>query len=201
MGLINFIQDNYNIVLVSSSPRRKQLLSNFGFKFNIVLPDFDEDSFVDEVPRLYCEGLSIAKIESIRSEHYNTPSIFIAADTIVVLDDDIINKPRDRTDAISILKKLSGKPHTVITGLTLFNNKNNRIITRSVDTVVYFRDLEHQEIVDYVDTGSPLDKAGGYGIQDDYGAFFVSRIEGCYYNVVGLPMATLYDMLRDIVSS
>jgi len=125
-------------------------------------------------------------------------SIIITADTIVVLGGKVIGKPTNKIDAIKILSLLSGKVHSVYTGFFVFNQKTNKRLLDYEKTEVEFRMLTKDEIVDYVDGGSPMDKAGAYGIQDDFGAVFVKRINGCYYNVVGLPLTKLYNALRKV---
>jgi len=124
--------------------------------------------------------------------------IIITADTIVVLDKKVIGKPKNYKDAIKILLMLSGRVHTVYTGFCVLNQKKNKLITDFEKTKVEFRLLSKDEIIDYVDGGSPMDKAGAYGIQDDFGAVFVKQINGCYYNVVGLPLTKLYNALRKL---
>ena len=125
--------------------------------------------------------------------------IIITADTIVVLDNQIIGKPKNKKDAERILKKLSGRTHKVYTGFSVFNSVNGKIITEYEKTFVKFRELNKKEIVDYISTGSPMDKAGAYGIQDDFGAVFVEKINGCYYNVVGLPLTKVYKSLLKVI--
>lgn len=125
----------------------------------------------------------------------------IAADTIVVLDGKILNKPVDAADAKHMLQTLSGHSHTVYSGVTVLDVPSNRAIEDVQATKVTFRELNEAEIDAYVATGSPLDKAGAYGIQDDFGAVFVSHIEGCYYNIVGLPLEMLYTNLSRLVSN
>jgi len=126
-------------------------------------------------------------------------SIIITADTIVVLRKKIIGKPTNKQDAIKILMQLSGKVHTVFTGFCVLNQKTKKMIVDFERTEVEFRSLKKDEIVDYVNGGSPMDKAGAYGIQDDFGPVFVKRINGCYYNVVGLPLTKLYGSLRKVI--
>ena len=129
-------------------------------------------------------------------------AIVIGSDTTVVLDGQVLNKPIDADDAVSMLRRLSGRTHTVHTGLALFGRGrglSSRRASRATD--VTFRDLSDEEIRAYVGTGSPLDKAGAYGIPDDFGAVFVSRVEGCYYTIVGLPLELLYTELRELVAA
>jgi septum formation protein len=120
----------------------------------------------------------------------------LAADTIVAIDGHQLGKPADRNDALRMLALLSGRTHVVCTGIAIIDRPSGRSVSAVESTLVTFRQLPPPEIEEYVDGGSPMDKAGGYGIQDDYGAVFVSRIEGCYYNVVGLPLARVYLTLQ-----
>ena len=122
--------------------------------------------------------------------------IVLGADTIVVIDGEMLGKPVDEADAARMLALLSGRTHTVCTGFALLECPSGRLVSGVESTRVTFRMLPVEEIEEYVRGGSPMDKAGAYGIQDDYGAVFVTRIEGCYYNVVGLPLARVYQALR-----
>jgi nucleoside triphosphate pyrophosphatase len=190
------IKSNTQIYLASKSPRRRKLLKQLGIKFksfsvNTIEEVLDGEHPVDCVKRLSLEKMNIAKK---KVKH----SIIITADTIVVLDQEVIGKPKNRKDAINILALLSGRVHSVYTGFCVFNQKRNNTIIDFEKTKVEFRKLNKDEILDYVEGGSPMDKAGAYGIQDDFGAVFVKRINGCYYNVVGLPLTKLYNALRKI---
>jgi septum formation protein len=122
--------------------------------------------------------------------------IFIGADTIVVLEGEYLAKPADAADAVRMLERLSGRTHAVITGVAILEYPERTIELFHEETFVTFRRIPRSEIEEYVAGGSPMDKAGAYGIQDDYGAVFVTRIEGCYYNVVGLPLSHTYSALR-----
>lgn len=179
----------YPLILASSSPRRKLLLQNFGVPFSVIPSGFDE-SIVDTSiePKLYAERLSFEKASDV-FQRMEEDCIVIGADTIVVLDNTILNKPTSLDDAQQMLHMLSNDTHTVITGVTIFCKDGVR--TFSEETFVTFYPLSDEEIVKYVQTGVTLDKAGGYGIQDDYGSTFVKKIEGCYTNVVGLPLGRL----------
>ena len=141
-----------------------------------------------EAKKLSQEKLSVAK-EKIRR------GIIITADTIVVLNKEIIGKPKNRKDAVNILKKLSGKTHKVYTGYSIYNSVTKKIITDYEKTSVTFRILTQNEIKEYVNTGSPMDKAGAYGIQEWIGMIGVTKIEGSYFNVMGMPTHRLYDEL------
>lgn len=190
------IKTKLQIYLASKSPRRRKLLKQLGIKFKAFSVNSSEDLLdgehpVDCVKRLALEKMGIAKQ---RVED----SIIITADTIVVLQGIVIGKPTSKTKAIKILSLLSGKVHTVYTGFCVLNQKTNKQLLDYEKTEVEFRVLNKDEIIDYVEGGSPMDKAGAYGIQDDFGAVFVKRINGCYYNVVGLPLTKLYNVLRKV---
>jgi septum formation protein len=135
----------------------------------------------------------------VKAKEIIKEGIIITADTIVVINNHILGKPKNEKDAERILRILSGKTHYVYTGFSLFNYKNLKSITSYEKTGVTFRKLGKNEIQSYISTGSPMDKAGAYGIQDDFGAVFVKKINGCYYNVVGLPITKLYQSLRSVL--
>jgi septum formation protein len=185
------------IYLASQSPRRKILLKQIGIKFKSFSVDLDEIIYENENPIKVVKRLSKEKLEL--AEQIKNDGIIITADTIVVLDKQIIGKPKNKKNAKSILRKLSGNTHFVYTGFSIKNCKTNKTITTYEKTSVTFRNISTKEIGDYVAYGSPLDKAGAYGIQDDYGAVFVSKINGCYYNVVGLPLSKIYESLNEVV--
>jgi septum formation protein len=125
--------------------------------------------------------------------------IIITADTIVVINGKIIGKPVDKNDAVRMLQNLSGSTHIVYTGFSVYNSVTDKTITDYEKTFVTFRKLKTKEIKEYVETGSPMDKAGAYGIQDDYGAVFIKKINGCYYNVVGLPLTKVFLTMNRII--
>ncbi len=185
------------LFLASQSPRRKKLLKILNLKFKTFSVDVDESLLPNETPLNTVLRLSEQKLNKAKERVKN--GIIITADTIVVLNGEIINKPKDEKDAEKILKKLSGNTHTVFTGFAIFNSKNNKTILDYETTEVTFRKLTKSEILDYIKTGSPMDKAGAYGIQDDYGAVFIEKINGCYYNVVGLPLQKVYQKLKEVI--
>ena len=184
---------NTPIILASNSPRRKDLLRQIGVDFSIDPADVDERVLPNEVPEGYAVRVALdkARLAAARA----VAGIVIAADTIVVVDDEILGKPADASDAERMLKMLSGKVHRVITGLAVMDAATGKTLTRTSITRVWFRRLAQQEIASYVATGEPLDKAGAYGIQER-GALLVDKIEGCYFNVVGLPLSLLGELLR-----
>ena len=178
------------IVLASSSQRRRILLKQIGLTFDVVESNiaevFDEQKSVQE----NVQQLAYQKAESVASSIEN--AIVIGADTVVVLDRKVLGKPKDANDARRMLMNLSGKTHEVYTGFCLLDRPTNKTVSDVEITKVKFRLLGDKEIDDYIKSGSPMDKAGAYGIQDDYGAVFVERIEGCFYNVVGFPLSKFY---------
>lgn len=191
------IDKKYKIVLASKSPRRAKLLKQINLTYKILTAEIDESIRKNEKPVAAVKRLAAEKLEAVVP--LVKEGIIITADTIVVLNNKIIGKPKDEKDAEKILKTLSGKTHFVYTGFSVFNMYNSKKVTRYEKTAVTFRDLTTKEIREYIQTGSPMDKAGAYGIQDDFGAVFVKKINGCYYNVVGLPLTNLYNTLTGIL--
>lgn len=190
------IKTSQQIYLASKSPRRRKLLKQLGIKFKSFTANSVEDLLDGEHPVESVMRIALEKMEKAKQKVDD--SIIITADTIVVLGRTVIGKPKSKKDAINILSLLSGRVHTVYTGFCVLNQKTKKLILDYEKTEVEFRHLKKDEIIDYVNAGSPMDKAGAYGIQDDFGAVFVKRINGCYYNVVGLPLAKLYSALREI---
>jgi len=185
------------IYLASKSPRRKKLLKQLNLKFKCVDLHFHEKVNDGEDPVFLVKRLSIEKMNQALLKIKR--GIIITADTIVVIDNHIVGKPKNKIDAKRILKNLSGRTHFVYTGYSIYNSENNKMITDFEKTAVTFRNLTDLEIKDYISTGNPMDKAGAYGIQDDFGAVFIEKIDGCYYNVVGLPLAKVYHSLLRII--
>jgi septum formation protein len=191
------IETKLPIILASASPRRKKLLKQLNLKFKILIIEIDESFRHGETPAGIVKRLSKQKLEKAKEQVKN--GIIITADTIVVLNHKVIGKPRDKKDAERILKMLSNKTHSVYTGYTVYNSGSGKTIVDYEKTFVTFRKLEPAEIKEYIETRSPMDKAGAYGIQDDYGAVFIKKINGCYYNVVGLPLTKLYQSLLRVI--
>jgi len=185
----------YQYILASQSPRRKQLLKLLGLNFKVFHPQIEENH-KGEKPLTYAKKLAEEKAEAANRKFKN--KIIIAADTIVVIDNHILEKPISENDAKRMLKTLSGRTHIVYTAIRVINQLNGKKITDYEKTFVTFRKLNPAEIDEYIKTGSCMDKAGAYGIQDDLGAVFVSKVNGCYYNVVGLPLQKLYLILNSI---
>lgn len=191
------IKTNLPIYLVSRSPRRRKLLKQINLPFKAFSVDIDEKVLKGEKPVQNVKRLAKEKLEAALAKVKS--GIVITADTIVVLDNKIINKPVNEKDAVKILKKLSGRVHTVYTGFSIFNSETKNQITDYEKTLVEFREMSDDEIREYVKSGSPMDKAGAYGIQDDFGAVFIKKINGCYYNVVGLPLQKVFQTLMKII--
>lgn len=184
------------IILASSSPRRRELLRQIGVEFKVIPAEIEEDNSNEKgkSPIEVVKNNALLKAQKVAEMVSNSNSLIISADTIVVLDGKIIGKPKDEKDAINILKKLRGKYHYVFTGLAVFETPQNRFLVSAVKSKVKMRDYSDEEIERYVATGEPMDKAGAYGIQGK-GALLVEKIEGDYYNIVGLPLVRLYNLL------
>ncbi len=191
------IRSKVEIFLASKSPRRRKLLKQLGIKFKAFAVDLHEEILDGEHPVQTVKRLALHKLDAAVKKIDS--GIVITADTIVVLDKEIIGKPKNKSDAFNILWKLSGRTHTVYTGFVILNIESKKRIIGYEKTEVTFRKLSSSEIRDYINTGSPMDKAGAYGIQDDFGAVFVNRIDGCYYNVVGLPLSKVYSALLKVI--
>jgi len=185
---------NKRLVLASQSPRRISLLQQIGLKVDVIPSDIPEEFDPTMSAGENARRLSLRKAVDVGKRIDD--AIIIGADTIVVIDGMLLGKPSDPDDAIRMLEILSGRTHTVYTGFSLLDRPSDRSVTDLERTSVTFRRLPRREIEEYVASGSPLDKAGAYGIQDDYGAVFVTRIEGCFYNVVGFPLARFYTTLE-----
>jgi septum formation protein len=182
------------IILASRSPRRQSLLRQIGLQFDVQESNVDEALDLMVSPEEYVRALSLKKAEAVGKLVEN--AFVIGADTIVVLGGRFLGKPADEKDATRMLRQLSGRVHTVCTGFTILDRPSNESITEAEETRVTFRALSDDEISEYVASGSPMDKAGAYGIQDDYGAVFVEKVEGCFYNVVGFPLTKFYVALK-----
>lgn len=180
------------IILASESPRRKQLLETLGIIFICIRPEIVEEIKSGESARQTAERLARQKAEAI--DMLNADNLIIAADTVVFCAGKILGKPNNEEEAYEMLSLLSGKSHEVISAVCLKKGFNESEVQSEI-TTVFFRNLSQEEILGYIATGEPFDKAGGYGIQGK-GSVLVTRIEGCYFNVVGLPLSRLYEMLK-----
>jgi len=195
--------EGLELVLASRSPRRAELLKIAGIPFQIKpAPDVESElaatlTDLHDQPHRYATILAAAKAEAVAE---NQPdSLVLGADTIVVLDGDILEKPLDTEDAVNLLSRLSGRRHTVISALAIFGGASGRSgITAFEKTEVEFLHLDQAAIRRYVETGEPMDKAGAYGIQG-FGALMVRGVRGCYFNVMGLPLSLLGETIRSIL--
>jgi len=186
--------ENYNIILASNSPRRRELLGGLGLAFDVrVIPDIDESHPVgmkpEEIPLYIARKKAEAYSRGMRAD-----DLIITADTIVVIDGCILGKPCDRDDAVGMLRRLSGRTHTVVTGVAI--TAAHKQTAFAVVSDVVFAELGDRDIMYYVDTFKPYDKAGAYGIQEWIGYTGVQEIRGSFYNVMGLPVQRLYQELK-----
>ena len=197
--VLNSLLKDYHIILASSSPRRKMLLAGLDIDFKVfVKPDIEE---------LFPEKLGMLEIPvylaRAKSDHYldrlNEKTLLITADTIVWYKDKLVGKPETAEEAVQILSDLSGNMHEVVTGVCLRSRKNIRIFYSH--SKVYFRNLTQEEIAYYVDAYKPLDKAGAYGIQEWIGYIGIEKIDGSFYNVMGLPVQMLYHELTEMLEN
>lgn len=180
------------LILASQSPRRKELMGLFHIPFAIRVADIDET--MDESLSPYDEVARVSRLKADATPHEEN-DVVVAADTIVVCDGKVLGKPKDEADAFSMLRLLSGKDHQVMTGLTVLRGDTATVCTEVTD--IHFRALTDHEIRAYIRTGEPMDKAGAYGIQGG-AALFVERINGDYYNVMGLPVCRLGQILKTV---
>ncbi|HEV2182391.1 MAG TPA: Maf family protein [Candidatus Acidoferrales bacterium] len=193
------MRHEFKLILASTSPRRSEILRNAGFDFEVVPVHADEslrpgEAATDYVRRLAEEKARIVA-RQLAKDAAGDSTFIIAADTVVVIDNEILGKPSSAANARDMLHRLSGKTHEVYTGLSVLRGNASRTVVEM--TRVTFVTLSKQEIEDYIATGEPFDKAGAYAIQGQ-GGNFISRIEGCYLNVMGLPLARLYAILREL---
>jgi nucleoside triphosphate pyrophosphatase len=182
------------LILASSSPRRQELLRNAGFEFEVRSSSIREEPRPGETPEAFVRRMAAEKALEVAARS-PAATLVLGADTVVVMDREILGKPRNPEEAARMLRQLSGRSHQVLTGVCLVKAPDSIEARGESDTRVWFRPLEDAEIRDYVASGEPLDKAGAYGIQGR-ASRFVTRIEGCYFNVVGLPVALVDQMLR-----
>ncbi len=177
------------IILASKSPRRQSLLKKIGLNFKVIPSNISENLDLNLSPKYLAEHLSYKKANKIAKMHQN--KIIIAADTIVYIDNTIFGKPRDKKENYNMLKSISGKIHNVVTGVSIVHKNKNIQKTFSQITKVTVRSIPKSELLYYINNFSTLDKAGGYGIQDWF-SVWIKKIDGCYYNVMGLPLSKFY---------
>jgi len=179
------------VILASASPRRRELLSLVGIRHDVLPANIDESYQQGETPRQHAERLAREKASAIRVDD----AVIVGSDTIVVVDGDVLGKPADRAHAESMLRRLSGRSHTVMTGIAVRHGE--RLVSDLVEVDVSFRLLSDDDIARYIDTGEPMDKAGAYGIQG-YGATIVDRVDGDYFAVMGLPLNRLVRLIESL---
>ena len=180
------------LILASQSPRRRELLSLLRIPFTVQVADVDEK--MDESKPPFEEVARVSRLKAYAIDR-EKEDVVIAADTVVVCDGQVLGKPRDEADADRMLRLLSGRDHQVMTGLTVLRGEKCVCCTEVTD--IHFRDLSHREILAYIRTGEPMDKAGSYGIQGG-AAVFAERLNGDYFNVVGLPVCRLWKLLGEL---
>lgn len=182
------------LILASASPTRKKLLTDAGLVFEIMSGSYEEDMHLPLSPEKLAIHLSQGKAEAVADKHKN--AIVIGADTFIVYQDKILGKPHTPERAREMLKMLSGRQHSAITGFTVIDSKSNKAISKAVETKVFFRNLTDKEIDDYIATREPLNKAGSYAILE-LGGKLVEKIEGSESNIAGLPMEELMGTLKE----
>lgn len=186
--------DNLKLVLASKSPRRQSLIEEMGFPFEIRVKDVEEiypaELESEKVPVFLAELKSFPLIDTL-----NQGEVLITSDTVVINKGKILGKPKNKIEAFEMLKSLSGNSHKVITGVCM--TSNNKTISFAETTIVHFSELTDDEINYYIEKYQPFDKAGAYGIQEWIGAIAIHKIEGCYYNVMGLPVHKVYKTLQE----
>ena len=193
--LLDILKD-YKVYLCSKSPRRHELLAGMGIDFEYLPTNVVERHPDTDNPVEVAEYLSQLKLSPVKMEDYPKNTIFIACDTIVVLSNEILEKPKDEANAMTMIRELSGKSHTVISGLTVATPE--RSITSHRKTEVRFSQLSDEEIRYYVQQYKPYDKAGAYGVQEWIGYIGIEAINGSFYNVMGLPTKLLWEMLKEV---
>lgn len=194
--LLDKLKD-YKVYLASKSPRRHEMLGSMAIDFEYLPTQVDEFHPEGYSPVQVAEFLSQHKLSPVPMDEYPANALFIACDTIVVVDNQILEKPKDREDALRMLRTLSGREHLVISGLTVCNRAKQLTSHRS--TRVRFKQFSEAELTYYVDNYYPMDKAGAYGIQEWIGYTGINYIEGSFFNVMGLPTQLLWEMLSEIV--
>ncbi|MDO8490289.1 MAG: nucleoside triphosphate pyrophosphatase [bacterium] len=181
------------LVLASSSPRRKEILERARIPFIVDVGEYEEDLSLSLSPHELVKHLALGKARAVQGRHPN--SIIIGADLVVVFNDGIMGKPHTVERAKEMLISLSGKMNVVVTGYAVLDTTSGKVITKSVDANVYFREMSEREIDGYIATGEPLDKAGAYGIQD-MGGVFIEKCEGDFSGIVGIPLCSLMQTLK-----
>lgn len=187
---------NKKIILASASPRRKEILKSLNLQFEIIPPEIEENIDEKTFSNKLIEELALEKVLDVRKK-VKYPAVIIGSDTVVVIDNKILGKPKNTEDAFRMLKLLSGKTHRVISAIALIDTENNKTLTDSVTSEVTFKKLSNSEINNYIAAGESMDKAGAYAIQGGLANIFIKSICGCYTNVVGISAYKLAEMLKE----
>lgn len=195
LNMQNLLSLQYPFILASNSPRRKEILRSAGFDFSVLPSDVDESFDVAMKPQEVPVHLAERKAKELARISPN--SLVLAADTVVILGSDILNKPADKSEAVHMLQKLSGKTHEVVTGIALHTPQG--LYTKADSALVTFRNFEDWEIDFYVKEGSCMDKAGSYGVQDFLGMVGIESIQGSFYTVMGLPIFEVYQLMKPYI--
>jgi len=183
------------LILASASPRRKQLLEEIGLEFKVVPSDYEEDMTLKMSPQKLAEFLSLGKAKDVAKKYQGKDVVILAADTFMVYKKEYLGKPKSKAESFKTLSKLNGKSHLAVTGFTIINPKNNKIVTKSDEAKIYFRQLTNCQIRSYIEAENTLDKAGGYAIRG-VGIALVKKVEGDYNNALGLPFGVILDELN-----
>lgn len=192
MNSINTVKNKF--ILASTSPRRKQLLEKIGLQFDVIASGADETILKGIEPEILVQELALLKATNVAKQCHK--AFIIAADTIVCIDENVMGKPSDKANAYAMLRALSGRQHSVYTGICVFDLETGKTVCDYEKTQVVFRSLSDEEIHAYISTGEPFDKAGAYGIQE-LGMLLIEEIHGDYFNVVGLPICKLGLLLKN----
>jgi septum formation protein len=187
------MSEQRTIILASASPRRKELLSLIGLKFKIDVSDYEEDLGLKLKPHELAKYISLEKARAVAQKYKD--ALIIAADTFIVFRNYLLGKPHTDSEALRMLILLNGRVHSVVTGYTVLDTRTGKKSSCSAETKVWFRKMTIDELRAYVKTGEPLDKAGAYAIQG-IGSLIIKKIEGDYFNVIGLPVASLAETLK-----
>ena len=186
------------IVLASASPRRREILANLGLDFEIMVSDADE-SKIDKasIPvEIYVQELALIKAMAVAQVLKNKSALIISADTVVYSGGEILGKPKNEEDAFTMLSKLSGREHSVFSGICVMDAKTLKSVCAREETKVFFKKLTEEKIRNYIKTGEPMDKAGAYAVQG-LGALFTEKVEGDFFNVIGLPVKRLAEVMEE----
>ena len=191
----NLIMLNFDVILASASPRRKAILSQVDLNFTIEPSKINENSSIELLPKAFCQYWAREKANDVAKSH--SDKLIIGADTIVIIDDEILGKPKNYKESFAMLKSLSGKTHQVLTGVSLIHLDLGIDFTFNDSTDVSFCYITDEEIDKYIDKYKPYDKAGSYGIQDGF-SVYVEKINGCFYNVMGFPISRFHKFYKAI---